>query len=126
MSVKVKGISLELNGTTYVVPPVALGTLEAMQDRIEAFTGGLDKKSVTTVIDCLYASLKRNYPDLTRDDAAELVDVGNMGDVMQAVMDVSGLRRKKIEEEQAGNLVPPSTGGSSTPALSPQPETVQT
>jgi hypothetical protein len=122
---KIKGITLELGGEDFVVPPLPLGALEVLQERIELFTGGLDKGSVATVIDCLHASLKRNYPEKTREDVAELVDVGNMGDVMQAVMDVSGMRRKQIEAAAAGNLLP-SIGGASMPVLSPEQGNLQT
>lgn len=122
---KIKGITLELGGENFVVPPLSLGALEMLQERIAAFTGGLDKGSVATVIDCLHASLGRNYPEKTREDVADLVDVANMGDVMEAVMDVSGMRRKQIEAEAAGNLLP-STGGNSTPASSPTLDSHQT
>ena len=122
---KIKGITLELGGEDFVVPPLPLGALESLQERIEVFTGGLDKGSVATVIDCLHASLKRNYPDKTREDVADLVDVANMGEVMQAVMDVSGMRRKQIEAEAAGNLAA-STGATSTPASLPTPDSLPT
>lgn len=115
---KIKGITLELAGVDFVVPPLPLGALESLQERIESFTGGLDKGSVATVIDCLHASLRRNYPEISREDAANLVDVANMGDVMQAVMDVSGMRRKQLEAAAAGNPQA-STGAASTPALLP-------
>lgn len=113
--IKVKGVSLVLgDGETYVVPPLSLGVLEAMQERLAAMTGnGLDKESVATTIDCLHASLKRNYPDMTRARVAdELVDVSNMLDVMSSLMDVSGMKRKA---QEAGNLMAPSTGASSSP-----------
>lgn len=118
--VKIKGIALELGGVDFVVPPMTLGALELLQERIEVFTGGFDKGSVATVIDCLHASLKRNYPETTREDAADLVDMANMGEVMQAVMDASGMHRKRIEAEKAGNLAA-STGAASTPASLPTP-----
>lgn len=126
---KIKGITLELGGDNYVVPPMPLGALELLQDRIEAFTGGLDKQSVSTVIDCLHAALKRNYPEKTREDVAGLVDVGNMQDVMLTVMDVSSMRRKQIEADEAtaaGNPQPLLTGGSSTLDSLPALDILQT
>lgn len=114
---KIKGIKLELGGENYVVPPLPLGALEQLQERIESFSGGLDKQSVSTVIDCLYCSMVRNYPNCTREEVAGLVDVGNMGDVMQAIMDVSGMLRKKQEADakaKAGNSRPRTSGGKST------------
>lgn len=97
--VKVKGIEVELGGSRLVVPPLALGALEQLQDRIVGFKGDIrDKDQVATVIDAAHASLKRNYPDLTRDAVAEMIDVSNMAEVFEAVMDVSGLKRKAIEQ----------------------------
>jgi hypothetical protein len=126
---KIKGIRLELSGDFYVIPPMPLGALEQMHDRLDAYTGGADKQSVSTVIDCLYAALKRNYPEKTREDVADLVDVGNMQDVMMAVMDVSGMRRKQLEEDEAaaaGNLQPLLTGGNSTRDSLPALDILQT
>jgi hypothetical protein len=102
VNIKVKGISINLVGTDYVVPPIALGNLEALQDRIAAFTGDVtDTKQVSTVIDTAFASLVRNYPEMTREQVGQLVDVGNMIEVFEAVTDVSGLKRKRIEAEKA-------------------------
>ncbi|OQS41131.1 hypothetical protein [Chromobacterium haemolyticum] len=97
--VKIKGISVLLNGKAYVIPPLNLAALEQLQDRLEQFDGGIGKESISTVLDATTAALKRNYPDLTRDQVAELVDVANMAEVMEAIMDVSGLKRKAQEVE---------------------------
>jgi hypothetical protein len=97
--VKIKGIPLPLGGKIYIVPPLNLGTLERLQERLASFTGGIDQDSVSTVLDAAHSALVRNYPELTRDQVAEVVDVANMAEVMEAVMDVSGLRRKALEAE---------------------------
>jgi hypothetical protein len=106
--VKIKGISLDLAGQLLVVPPLSLGAMEQLQDSLASFTGDIsDRKQVATAIDAAHAALRRNYPEMTREDVAELVDVSNMVDVFQAVMDVSGARRKAAEaqalEGQEGN-----------------------
>lgn len=103
MTVRIKGVTVELNGTDYVIPPIALGALEQLQERIGTFDGNaMDAKQISTVIDCAHAALKRNYPDLTREEVADLIDIGNMNEVFTAVMDVSGLKRKEQEAAQAG------------------------
>lgn len=95
---RVKGIPLELGGTTYVVPPLSLGALEQLKERLENFTGDVrNDDQAATVIDAAHACLKRNYPDITREDVAELIDLENMMEVMEAVMDVSGMKRKAKE-----------------------------
>jgi hypothetical protein len=101
--VKHAGITLVLGGKEYVVPPLSLGAWEQMQERMTAFTGDLsDKSQVATAIDATLAALKRNYPDMTRDELGEILDIGNMVDVVGAVMDVSGARRKKLQEPAPG------------------------
>jgi len=99
MTVRIKGVTVELNGTNYVIPPIALGALEQLQERIGAYT-----KQISTVIDCAHAAMKRNYPDMTREEVADLIDIGNMNEVFAAVMDVSGLKRKEQEAAQAGEV----------------------
>lgn len=99
-TVKIKGIPLELGGETLIVPPINLGALEQMQEALASYTGGLDKVSMATVLDAAHAALRRNYPDMTREDVADVIDVANMQQVMEAVMDVSGLRRKALEADQ--------------------------
>lgn len=104
----IKGIPITLAGERYEIPPIALGDLERLQERLAAYKGGLDGGSVSTVIDAAHAALKRNYTDLTRERVAELVDVANMAEVFEAAMDVSGLKRKGLEapaegEDEPGN-----------------------
>lgn len=98
---RVPGIRLALAGVELIVPPLSLGALEDMQDRLTAFAGGADPASVATAIDALHRALQRNYPDATRADVRDLIGLENMEEVMLAVMDVSGLRRKELE---AGEL----------------------
>lgn len=121
------GIRLELGGDTFVVPPLALGDLELLQDRIVAFqasTAPFDRESIRLAIDATHAALLRNYPEITREDVARRLDVGNMMDVMLAVLDVSGLGRAEQEKRDgAGKAqpVPGSTGDASTPTSPPAP-----
>lgn len=100
--VKHKGIAVVMGGVEYTVPPLALGALEQLQDRVSKFNGDIrDAEQVATVIDAAHSALKRNYPETTRDDVADMIDVGNMAEVFEAVMDVSGLKRKAIEAGEA-------------------------
>ncbi|WP_018610251.1 hypothetical protein [Uliginosibacterium gangwonense] len=106
--VKIKGIPVELGGQTYVVPPIALGALEQLQSRITNFSGDVsDMAQVSTVIDAAFSALRRNYPDLKRDEVADLIDVANMAIVFEAVMDISGLKRRSTEEaDKLGEIQP--------------------
>ena len=99
---KYKGVSIEFaDGQVLVVPPLTLGNVEILQDRLNAFHGGLDKDSISLVIEATAMTLQRNYPDITIDQVKnELLDLSNMTDVMVAVMDVSGLARKAQEANE--------------------------
>lgn len=102
--VKVKGTPVELGGTVYIVPPLSLGAVEQLQDRISAFSGDLaDMSQVGLVIDVAHASLKRNYPEMTRDQVADIVDLGDMAKVFEAVMAVSGLVKRVDEVSEAAS-----------------------
>lgn len=99
----IKGIPMTLgDGREYIVPPLTLGALEDNQEAIEASTDELSATSIRAMIDIAHAALRRNYPELTRGDVRELIDVAIMGDVFTACMDVSGLKRKAMEDAAAG------------------------
>ena len=93
----IPGIDFDFGGgRVYTIPPLSLGALEGLQKRFTALGQGAptDPANVATVLDAAYSALLRNYPDLTRAAVAELVDLGNMNDVLVAVLDVAGLHRK--------------------------------
>lgn len=103
--VKVKGVTIEFANGPMVVPPLSLASVELLQDRLTNYSGTL--KDVTLVIDSLHAALKRNYPDIAREEVADMVDVSNMKDVMMAVMNVAGLVKQGGESgEVAGGTNP--------------------
>lgn len=100
--VKHKGTPLELGGTIYIVPPLSLGAVEQLQSRIGEFNGDMaDLSQVGLVIDVAHTAMKRNYPDLTREQVADIVDLGDMAKVFEAVMKVSGLVAKAEEVGEA-------------------------
>lgn len=113
MTPKYKGLALTLGDRDLVVPPLNFRAMQQLLPRIEKFTGGIDTESLDLVVDAAHAALTRNYPDLTRDDVIDMLDLDNMGQVMDAVMDVSGLRRKTQEAKAAD--ADPLTGTGSTP-----------
>lgn len=109
--VKYPGIVKVLGGVEYVIPPISLGALQQLHGRITQFSDQVDAESINTVIDVTHAALKRNYPDITLEEVKELVDVGNMFELFEAVMDVSGMKRKAIEAGgQEQGEAPPGKG----------------
>jgi hypothetical protein len=96
----IPGVELKLGGKTYTIPPISLGALERLQARLKEYKKGGSGDDFSLVTDCLWSALKRNYPAIERDHVSEnLIDISNMNDVMSAVMDVSGIKRKAQEAE---------------------------
>jgi hypothetical protein len=110
----IPGIDFDFGGgRVYTIAPLTLGALEGLQKRFTALGQGAptDPANVATVLDAAHAALKRNYPEITRDEVAELVDLGNMSDVLVAVLDVAGLHRKAtISGETPPQQTTPAAG----------------
>lgn len=98
----IKGTELNLGGTDYIVPPLNLASLEDFQERIKTYSGGIDSKSVELVVDVAHAAIKRNYPEVTKEQLKEWIDLGNIQEVFEAVMNISGLtKRMQVGEATA-------------------------
>lgn len=88
---RIKGVEVEFSdGTTLVVPPLNLAAIEVLQDRFKAWDGTVSPDTVKLVVDVTWMALKRNYPEMTREQVADLIDIGTMQSCMAAVMKVSG------------------------------------
>jgi hypothetical protein len=111
----IPGIEFDFGGgRVYTIPPLSLGALQRLQCQLDDMqnAAALQPATVTTVVQAAHAALKRNYPQMTFDDVAELVDVGNMYDVIACVLDVSGMRRKELadQKKQQAQLTSMSVG----------------
>ena len=94
---KFKGVPVELGGTVYIIPPLSLGALETLESAMAEFQSG--KNQVKNSISIVHAALVRNYPEVTRAEVADLVDMQTAGAVVDAVMCVSGTKK-----DEAGNV----------------------
>lgn len=92
----------------WIIPPLSLGALEVLQERIGKLqAGATDPESIKTIVDATHSALKRNYPELSRAEVAEAVDLGNMVEVIQSVMDVAGVKRAELAEKKAAAVTSP-------------------
>lgn len=118
----IAGIPTPLEGKLYVLPPCSLATLRRHMPAIQKLgklqaNSELSMESLDTVISLAHEALKRNYPELTNDQVAEMIGLENLWEVFNGVMDVSGMLRKaKLEEALALAAAPEggSTPGEST------------
>lgn len=87
-----------------IVPPLNLGSLHALKDRLQHLKDSVE--SMETLCDAMEAALARNYSGVPRWLIMETIDLANMGEMMQGIMDISGLRRKEIEAAKKAQTAP--------------------
>ncbi len=105
--VRYPGIPLPLGGVEYIVPPLSINGNIQYGDQIAAINNTDDPVAQGKLMrDVIHAALVRNYPDITVELVGEHVDLGNMQELFEAVMDVSGLKRKSLEAGAAGEVKP--------------------
>jgi hypothetical protein len=90
------GTPIELGGVRWILPPMNVATLQFHAEFFKGVAdGSLAGSSAFTALpvlaDVIYRCLKRNYPDVTSEEIAEHVDLGNMDALFQAVVKTSGL-----------------------------------
>jgi hypothetical protein len=121
------GATIALAGRDYVVPPLTLGQLRRLAADIGCIGehgGLLDSEAIGAVVRIVTAALQRNYPELDERAVEEMLDLGNAGEVLSAVLAGSGLRRGAGPGEAAAaagdgtrstaSSPPPSAGGRKT------------
>jgi hypothetical protein len=114
-------------GRRLLVPPLSLGALELLHERLTELSQQTmtDPRSASTIIEAAHIALKRNYPDMTREEVGDLVDLGNVGEVYECIMDVTGIRRKSVatagSDEGNASAMGAQAGAASSPSSAPTP-----
>lgn len=92
---KIDGITVRMGGADYVVPALTLRQLKKLKDKLGALRQisplAASEGQLEPLVDVIHAALSRNYPDLTREEMEDLIDLGNIGQLVAAVVNVSGL-----------------------------------
>ena len=100
----IDGVTVNLRGTEFVVPPLTFGQLKRLAPQIEALSVGgqaATTASIAGAIAIVQSALSSNYPDITVEQVEDLLDTKNMATVIQAIMGNSGLVQSG--EALAGN-----------------------
>lgn len=90
------GVKITIGDTDYIVPPLNLGRLRKLRAELDAVQEFRDSKTLTdeqidVYINVIHSALTRNYPDITREDIEDMIDLVNLGPVFKAIMGISGL-----------------------------------
>lgn len=114
----IPGLTITIGHRKLVVPPLNLARVKRLKDELAILTdkqlasgdnSGFQHMEASVTI--IHTALTRNYPDLTREEVEDLVDMGNIAPVLSAVLGQSGF----VQGEQRPVMEPPSTGTESTP-----------
>ena len=88
------GVKIEMGGREFILPPLTLGVLKRMGSRLSGLTkieGVPDPETIDLMADIIHASMVRNYPEVTKEEVLDLVDLGNLQQTFMAVLGNSGL-----------------------------------
>lgn len=89
-----QGTVVQLAGVRYIMPPISLGAIEREGDAFtELAEGRTPTGKLTFIAKLVTESLRRNYPDIDGDLVANSVDLGNLQELVGALMSTTGLVR---------------------------------
>jgi hypothetical protein len=114
------GIKVNVGGRELIIPPLNLRALRKLKEKIkllEKMNTVPGEEEIDALLDIVTSAVQRNYPEITRDNLEDLVDLANLQEVVPAVLAASGLVRRK--EAAPGEAVSPvATPGTTLPGKS--------
>jgi hypothetical protein len=126
----IPGAVITLGGTDYTVPPINIRVSYMPEMDVlckpegEVPFGDYVKASSTV----LFALMQRNYPDMTRDQFNDLIDLPMLRPIMSGMMQVSGYGPRPLAASPATESAPvaPTSSDSSTELPDGSPTTSST
>jgi hypothetical protein len=91
----IPGMAVAMGGQDWIVPPLTLGQLRRLMPKVRKLTeigASMGETQVAVLVDIVTAALQRNYPEMTPERVENLLDLGNAGSVLNAVLTGSGLK----------------------------------
>jgi hypothetical protein len=117
-----------MGGETWLIPPLTLGQLRRLMPKVRQLTdvdASMGEPQIAVLVEIVATALQRNYPDVTFEQVENLLDLGNAGAVLNAVLTGSGLKTRGNPLGEAVAVAMPvaaqETGGNTSTASSPPP-----
>ena len=93
----IPGVKINLGGDEYIVPPLNFRQLEKhsklLDELPDVLAAGEVKKQWQIILSLALAALSRNYPDLTLEKLKDIIDLGNLAVLTEAVMGQAGFAK---------------------------------
>jgi hypothetical protein len=106
----IPGITIMMGGREWTIPPLTLGQLRRLMPKVRQLSdinAQMGEREIAVLVEIVTAALQRNYPDITAESVEDLLDLGNSGPVLTAVLTGSGLRQPGFP---AGEAMAPEPG----------------
>jgi hypothetical protein len=119
----IPGVAVAMGGQDWMVPPLTLGQLRRLMPKVRQLTeigASMGDVQIGVLVDIVTVALQRNYPDMTPDKVESLLDLGNAGAVLNAVLTGSGLKAGGAAMGEA--VAPGASPGADRAKPGPAPE----
>ena len=93
---KYEGVVVKMAGEDYVIPPLSFKQLKMLQDdmkQLNTATAASSSDQQGVVLRIVLAALQRNYPDMTLEKLEDILDLGNIHEITQAIIGVNQLKK---------------------------------
>ncbi|HEY3910377.1 MAG TPA: hypothetical protein VGM07_10840 [Stellaceae bacterium] len=130
----IPGMMIAMGGQQWTIPPLTLGQLRRLMPKIHQLTeigAQMGEAQIGVLVEIVTAALQRNYPEMTADAVETLLDLGNAGTVLSAVLTGSGLQTQERPPGEApapgpgsGAVRAPGTIGDTSTVSSPPPAAI--
>lgn len=124
----IPGAEVAMGGENWLIPPLTLGQLRRLMPKVRQLTEidvSMGESQIGVLVEIVATALQRNYPDVTLETVENLLDLGNAGAVLNAVLTGSGLKPRGDPLGEAMAVAIPGSGlgtaGNTSTASSPPP-----
>jgi hypothetical protein len=88
----IPGTTIALGGQDWLVPPLSLAQLQRFLPRVQELSAAgqvgpaMGPEQLAVLLDIVTAALQRNYPEITSEQVANMLDLGNARTVLAATL----------------------------------------
>ena len=93
----IPGVEVAMGGENWLIPPLTLGQLRRLMPKVRQLTeidAAMGESQIGVLVEIVAAAMQRNYPEMTQEAVENLLDLGNAGTVLNAVLTGSGLKMR--------------------------------